>query len=145
MNVRRVILESRFNKITEHLIQSAFQYQKKYMNEFAKFLSRSDNFAFINGAPNQTERKRRLEQLKKQFEQQQSNFSSSYDYDNLADIKNGFPELNAVEKVRRITENELARQSAIEHARRKNELLRRNRANKPQFPTDKQSESWRGW
>jgi hypothetical protein len=76
---------------------------------------------------------------------QKSNFSGNYDYDNLADIENGYPELDAVEKVRRIVENEKAKQDAVKYAQQKNEVLRRNRANKPKFPTDEQSKSWRGW
>ena len=110
-------------------------------------MSQPEVFRFISSAPNSIERQRRIANLRHEFDQQQqqSNFSSSYDYDNLTDLENGFPELDSVSKVRRVTENELARQSAVEPAKKLNELWQRNRANKPKFPTDKQGENWRGW
>ena len=110
------------------------------MKSLTKFLSLPANFQYLCSSPNETEKKKRIAELKQKFESQSTfssvNFSSYIEdtgnesFDFLNDERNCFPELDGVQKVRRIVENERAKLDAKQYAERKNAVIRRNRERK---------------
>jgi hypothetical protein len=104
--------------------------------ELAKFMSSKENFKFICDSPNETEKKKRIEILKTQFEKQ-SNFASfafaavedSGNPDNafFDDEANGYPQYDGVQKVRRIVEDARAKSDAVAYAEARNKAIRAGR------------------
>ena len=95
-------------------------------------MSHPSRFKFVNDAQTDIEKKRRIEQLKTEFDRQSNfaSFANAYveDFGNpTADIEGCYPEYNPVERVRRIVENEKAKLDATDYAAKVNANIRRNR------------------
>jgi hypothetical protein len=106
------------------------------IQELAKFMSSKENFKFVNDAPNDLEKKKRIEILKAQFEKQ-SNFAS-FAFAATEDIGNpsnaffddeasGYPQYDGVQKVRRVVEDARAKQDAVAYADARNKVIRAGR------------------
>jgi hypothetical protein len=107
------------------------------MKQFlAKFLSLPANFKFICDSPNETEKKKRIAELKQKFESQ-SKFSS-FAFAAVEDVGNadnaffddeasGYPQYDGVQKVRRVVEDARAKSDAIAYAETRNKAIRAGR------------------
>jgi hypothetical protein len=131
----------------------------------AKFLSLPTNFKFICDSPNETEKKKRIAELKKKFEQTSNfaTFSAGYveDFGNPESAESGIyddcstfaeysakaREVSAFERIKSIVSVSNIRENAKQWALQKNEIVRRNKAKKAERDAQKKDKflSHPGW
>ena len=110
------------------------------MSKLTEFLSVSANFQYICDAPNDFEKKRRIEQLKTEFESQSKFSSVNFNDSGYIEDSNGVPDLDenfaaerALLDIRRHIIRADLEKSLTGQIQAKNEITRRNKQRKLEF------------